>query len=286
MGQADGSRNISAKEAIELIRSPLSNAEVMKKFRITTKGFADLLTQLLVQGLITPDDLDRRGVKYKVQRKSYPEEVSPEAKPSLHTSSEVVMDISVGPSMLGGSTKEQAPLDQQEVIFDSSVITEVVTLQPMDQPPVEAETVHQYTRAKDHQDDVFLDTSALADLLSSNIPAGPAAATRDKEKVTIRFIPGSENVVSSRLLHPAQKIIRDRDGSLSTTIFVPVDHRLMTWVLSFGAIAEVVEPSKLRQMIHQELRNAAYRYDTKDQAESPGSHSRQMKGFDEYLDSD
>ena len=131
-----------------------------------------------------------------------------------------------------------------------------------------------------------MDTSALADLLSSNIPAGHSSVKREKERVTIRFIPGSANVVGSRLLHPAQRITKERDGSLSTTVYVPVDRHLMTWVLSFGAIAEVVEPSKLRQMIHQELRNAAHRYDVKDQAESLGSHSRQMRGFDEYFNSD
>jgi hypothetical protein len=63
------SRNISAKEAVTQIRGPLSNAEIMEQFKISVHGFADLLKQLFEKGLITQEDLSKRGIRFKVVRK-------------------------------------------------------------------------------------------------------------------------------------------------------------------------------------------------------------------------
>ncbi|MEW6349137.1 MAG: hypothetical protein AB1646_08745 [Thermodesulfobacteriota bacterium] len=68
------SRNVSAKEAVTLIRGPLPNKEIMEKFRISPKGFADLLKQLFAKKLISEQDLERRGIQFKVVKK----EASPE----------------------------------------------------------------------------------------------------------------------------------------------------------------------------------------------------------------
>ena len=300
MGRERDSRRVSAKEALELIKGPLPNVELMKRLRISTKGLADLLTQLLVKGLITEDDLERRGVRHKFQKKSTPRKTkSPKGPQSIRTASEVVMDISVGTGTMTVTAIETPPINQQKaVLIDSSVITEVVTLQPLEEPPVAAEQVHQYIRPLDHQDDIFLDTTALTDLLSSNIPSTPAASSspspvvrREKERVTIRFMPGCDHFVSSRLLHPAQKIMRQSDGSFLTTVDVSIDRHLVTWILSFGAMAEVVEPEKLRVMIHEELSLAAGRYE-REQAggtrnrKQPLSESAKMTGLVDYWDVD
>ena len=71
---AEPSRNVSAKEAVVLIRGPLPNKEIMEKFRISPKGFADLLKQLFAKKLISEQDLERRGIQFKVIKK----ETSPE----------------------------------------------------------------------------------------------------------------------------------------------------------------------------------------------------------------
>ncbi|MFH0825817.1 MAG: hypothetical protein V2B18_23930 [Pseudomonadota bacterium] len=63
------SRDVSAKAAVELLRSSMSNGEVMKTFRLSSRGFADLLKQLYENKLITEEDLTKRGIRFKVQQR-------------------------------------------------------------------------------------------------------------------------------------------------------------------------------------------------------------------------
>lgn len=69
MVRPDSSRNVNAKEAIDLIRGSISNTELMEKFKISPKGFADLLRQLFEKKLISEEDLNRRGIRYKILKK-------------------------------------------------------------------------------------------------------------------------------------------------------------------------------------------------------------------------
>ena len=63
------SRELNAKQALKCIRSGMSNADLMKTFRISPSGLADLLKQLFEAKLITENDLFRRGVDFKVIKK-------------------------------------------------------------------------------------------------------------------------------------------------------------------------------------------------------------------------
>jgi hypothetical protein len=69
MAPPESSRNVNAKEAIEYIRGPMTNLELMEKLKISPKGFADLLTQLFEKKLISEDDLQRRGIRFKILKK-------------------------------------------------------------------------------------------------------------------------------------------------------------------------------------------------------------------------
>lgn len=66
------SRDVSAKEAVSVIRSPMTNAEVMKLFKISAAGYADLLKQLYELKLITDEDLARRGIRVKGRKQPEP----------------------------------------------------------------------------------------------------------------------------------------------------------------------------------------------------------------------
>lgn len=65
----DKARNLSAREAVDAIRGPLTNAQLLEKFKITPAGFGDLLRQLLAHKLITEEDLNQRGIRFKVVKK-------------------------------------------------------------------------------------------------------------------------------------------------------------------------------------------------------------------------
>jgi hypothetical protein len=69
------SRDIRAKDAVDAVRSGLSNAELLDRFKISAQGFADLLKQLFEKKLITEQDLASRGIRFKVVKK----ETVPEA---------------------------------------------------------------------------------------------------------------------------------------------------------------------------------------------------------------
>ncbi len=64
------SRELNARVAVESIRGPMTNAQIMERFRITPQGFADLLKQLFQKKFISEEDLSRRGIKFKVVKPS------------------------------------------------------------------------------------------------------------------------------------------------------------------------------------------------------------------------
>jgi hypothetical protein len=76
MASPPKSRDVSAKSAVEAIRSSRSNKELMDFFKISSKGLADLLKQLLQKNLINEEDLKNRGIKYTVTKKA-PEQAKP-----------------------------------------------------------------------------------------------------------------------------------------------------------------------------------------------------------------
>mgnify|MGYP003884352893 CR=1 FL=1 len=112
MAQTERSRNVNAKEAVECIRGPMTNGELMEKFKISPKGFADLLKQLFEHKLITAEDLSRRGIKFKLVRKELAEE-------------------KVGQPVM-------VPVNHPEDFLDTVELTELLSLKP----PAQVEQAH------------------------------------------------------------------------------------------------------------------------------------------------
>ena len=104
-------KDVSAREAIDAIRGPMSNAELMQRFKLSPQGFADLLRQLFVHKLITEEDLQKRGARYKPGKKEpEPAAVLPPPPPPL-------MD------------------DEEYSFLDTVTLTELLTLKPLEPPP-------------------------------------------------------------------------------------------------------------------------------------------------------
>ncbi|WP_157212259.1 hypothetical protein [Desulfomonile tiedjei] len=78
MTQETSSRDVGARAAIEAIRGPMTNAEIMARFKISALGFADLIRQLYERKLISESDMARRGLKYRIKK---PVEKPPEPAP-------------------------------------------------------------------------------------------------------------------------------------------------------------------------------------------------------------
>lgn len=80
-------------------------------------------------------------------------------------------------------------------------------------------------------------------------------------RVRVRFAPAVATWVEERTWHPSQRIERRPDGSLELTMEVGGTAELRSWVLSFGADAEVLEPPRLRESVRRALAGALARYD-------------------------
>jgi hypothetical protein len=105
------SRELGAKQAIEAIRGPLSNGQIMEQFKITPQGFADLVKQLFEKKLITEADLKRRGIRFKVLKKQAPPQIIP--PPPL------------------------APSEETEEFLDTITLTDMLTFKDPNEPPAQ-----------------------------------------------------------------------------------------------------------------------------------------------------
>jgi hypothetical protein len=111
MTETTTSRELGAKQAIESIRGPLSNGEIMEQFKISPQGFADLVKQLFEKKLITEGDLKRRGIRFKVVKKQAPPQIIP--PPPL------------------------APTEDTEEFLDTITLTDMLTFKDPDEHPVQ-----------------------------------------------------------------------------------------------------------------------------------------------------
>lgn len=83
MQERQSSRDVSARAAVEAIRGTMSNNEVMERFKISPRGFADLLKQLFEKKLISEDDMARRGIRFKIKKAQDEPEPEPAPKPRI-----------------------------------------------------------------------------------------------------------------------------------------------------------------------------------------------------------
>ena len=78
-------------------------------------------------------------------------------------------------------------------------------------------------------------------------------------RIVLRFSPAVAGRVAERVCHPSQTIERLSDGGLVLTLHLSSLIEIKRWVLSWGAACEVIEPSELREVIHEELRDVFHR---------------------------
>ncbi len=75
----------------------------------------------------------------------------------------------------------------------------------------------------------------------------------DPVHVTIRFNPEIARYVEEREWHPSQRTKKFKDGSLLMELTVGGIREIKRWALSFGPLAEVVEPDALVEEIRTDL---------------------------------
>ena len=93
-------------------------------------------------------------------------------------------------------------------------------------------------------------------------------------RVRIRFDRRWADYVEERTWHPSQSLARTRGGGVELTMEVGGTAELRSWLLSFGAGAEVLEPDSLRSEVERELSGALQRYAGRPPTGSPRGRGR------------
>jgi len=93
-------------------------------------------------------------------------------------------------------------------------------------------------------------------------------------KVRIRFSREWATHVEERTWHPSQRLHPGEDGSVELEMEVGGLLELKSWVLSFGAGAEVLEPEPLREAVRGELAQALAAYGRPRNAKRPRAGAR------------
>lgn len=91
--------------------------------------------------------------------------------------------------------------------------------------------------------------------------AGPGHLSPDI-RVVIRFAPTAARYVEEKQWRPDQKLTREPDGALLAEFRLSSTKEIKSWILSFGAAAQVLEPESLREEIRREIDFLAAAYKT------------------------
>jgi len=72
------------------------------------------------------------------------------------------------------------------------------------------------------------------------------------ERIKIWFSPDIAGYIKEKTWHESQVITQQRDGSVIFDAEIAVTAELLSWIMSWGAKAEVLEPESLKDQIHKE----------------------------------
>lgn len=85
-----------------------------------------------------------------------------------------------------------------------------------------------------------------------------------KMNVVVRFSPDVAHAVRERIWRPGQKLKNEADGYIRLEFEAAGEMELVSWILSYGAHAEVLEPPELRREVKRQVREMRQFYRSKD----------------------
>jgi predicted DNA-binding transcriptional regulator YafY len=83
-------------------------------------------------------------------------------------------------------------------------------------------------------------------------------------KVRVRFSPEVAHTVRDRIWRPGQQLKTDSDGYVTIEFVAAGEMELVSWILSYGMHAEVLDPPGLRQEVKRQIREMRQYYRSKD----------------------
>lgn len=89
-------------------------------------------------------------------------------------------------------------------------------------------------------------------------------------KVRVRFSAEIAHAVRDRIWMPGQKVKADREGGVTVEFEAAGEMELASWILSYGAHAEVLEPPELRSEVKRNIREMRGYYRNKEKKQEKG----------------
>lgn len=89
-------------------------------------------------------------------------------------------------------------------------------------------------------------------------------------KVKVRFSTEIATTIQERVWMPGQKLKSDGEGRLTVEFEAAGEMELVSWILSYGAHAEVLEPPELRREVKNQIRGMREYYRGKDKKQEKG----------------
>ncbi len=83
-------------------------------------------------------------------------------------------------------------------------------------------------------------------------------------KVRVRFSAEIAHAVRDRIWMPGQKVKADREGGVTMEFEAAGEMELVSWILSYGAHAEVLEPPELRKEVRRHIKDMRQFYRNKE----------------------
>jgi proteasome accessory factor B len=93
-------------------------------------------------------------------------------------------------------------------------------------------------------------------------------------KVRVRFSAEIAHAVQDRIWMPGQKISTDSEGRVTVEFVAAGQMELVSWILSYGIHAEVLEPAKLRKEVKRQIKEMQQLY----RSRVKGSEKAEKKG--------
>jgi proteasome accessory factor B len=89
-------------------------------------------------------------------------------------------------------------------------------------------------------------------------------------KVRVRFSAEIAHAVKDRIWMPGQKVKTDREGEVTIEFEAAGEMELVSWILSYGAHAEVLEPPELRKEVRRHIKEMRQYYRNKEKKQDKG----------------
>jgi len=79
-------------------------------------------------------------------------------------------------------------------------------------------------------------------------------------KVRVRFSPDVAHTIKERIWRPGQSLLTDSEGYVTIEFVAGGEMELVSWILSYGMHAEVLDPPELRQEVKRQIREMRQYY--------------------------